>query len=39
MTGAKSYIGHCLFHFLKGKFKIIGVDKEKSANNKQKKTD
>ena len=34
ITGANGYIGGCLFHFLKGKFKIIGIDKEKSANKK-----
>ena len=39
ITGANGYIGICLFHFLKGKFKIIDVDIEKSTNNKQKKTD
>jgi dTDP-4-dehydrorhamnose reductase len=39
ITGANGYIGGCLFNFLKGKFKIIGIDKEKSTNNKQKKTD
>lgn len=34
ITGANGYIGGCLFHFLTDKFKIIGVDKEKSANKK-----
>ena len=32
ITGANGYIGNCLFHFLKGRFKIIGIDKEKSSN-------
>ena len=32
ITGANGYIGNCLFHFLKGRFKIIGIDKEKSPN-------
>ena len=31
ITGANGYIGNSLFHFLKGRFKIIGIDKEKSA--------
>jgi UDP-glucose 4-epimerase len=34
ITGANGYIGNCLFHFLKDKFKIIGIDKEKSSNKK-----
>ena len=34
ITGANGYIGNCLFHFLKGKFKVIGIDKEKTFNNK-----
>ena len=34
ITGANGYIGGCLFHFLKNKFKITGIDKEKSANKK-----
>ena len=34
ITGANGYIGSCLFHFLKGKFKVIGIDKEKSSNKK-----
>ena len=28
ITGANGYIGNCLFHFLKGRFKIIGIDQE-----------
>jgi nucleoside-diphosphate-sugar epimerase len=39
ITGANGYIGNCLFHILKNEFNVIGIDKEKSANNKQKKTD
>ena len=27
ITGASGYIGNCLFHFLRGKFKVIGIDK------------
>ena len=34
ITGADGYIGNCLFHFLKGKFKVIGTDKEATFNNK-----
>ena len=34
ITGANGYIGNCLYHFLKGKFKVIGIDKEKTFNNK-----
>ena len=34
ITGANGYIGNCLFHFLKGKFKVIGTDKETTFNNK-----
>tara|TARA_B100001123_G_C15171459_1_gene971575 strand:- start:185 stop:1174 length:990 start_codon:yes stop_codon:yes gene_type:complete len=34
ITGANGYIGNCLFHFLKKKFKVIGIDKEKSSNKK-----
>ena len=35
ITGANGYIGNCLYHFLKGKFKVIGLDKEKTSNNKR----
>jgi len=28
ITGVNGYIGKCLYHFLKGKFKVIGIDKE-----------
>ena len=34
ITGANGYIGNCLFNILKKKFKIIGIDKEKSSNKK-----
>ena len=34
ITGANGYIGKCLYYFLKKKFKIIGIDKEKSPENK-----
>jgi len=34
ITGANGYIGSCLFHVLKSKFKVIGIDKEKSKNKK-----
>jgi UDP-glucose 4-epimerase len=34
ITGANGYIGSCLFHFLKKKFNIVGLDKEKSNNKK-----
>jgi len=31
ITGANGYIGKCLYYFLKRKFKIVGIDKEKSS--------
>ena len=34
ITGANGYIGSCLFFFLNKKFKVIGVDKQKSTNKK-----
>ena len=34
ITGADGYIGSCLFQFLRNKFKIVGLDKEKSKNKK-----
>tara|TARA_B100000767_G_scaffold158456_1_gene148820 strand:+ start:819 stop:1793 length:975 start_codon:yes stop_codon:yes gene_type:complete len=34
ITGANGYIGSCLFQILKRKFKVIGIDKEKSSNKK-----
>ena len=34
ITGAKGYIGNCLFHFLKNDFKVTGIDKEDTSNNK-----
>ncbi len=32
ITGANGYIGKCLFHFLKNKFKVLGIDKDESFN-------
>ena len=32
ITGANGYIGNCLFHFLKKKFNIVGVDSEATFN-------
>ena len=34
ITGANGYIGNCLYHFLTGKFEVIGIDKETTFNNK-----
>ena len=34
ITGANGYIGNCLYHFLRRKFEIIGIDKETTFNNK-----
>jgi UDP-glucose 4-epimerase len=34
ITGANGYIGSCLFHVLKNRFKVIGLDKEKSDNKR-----
>jgi len=34
ITGANGYIGNCLFHFLKNKFNVIGVDSKTTFNNK-----
>ena len=34
ITGVNGYIGSCLYHILKNKFKIIGIDKKKSNNKK-----
>ena len=39
ITGSNGYIGNCLYHFLRGKFKVIGIDKEKTFNNKIYKCD
>ena len=39
ITGANGYIGNCLYYFLKGKFKVIGIDKETTFNNKIYKCD
>ena len=33
ITGANGYIGNCLYLFLKGKFKVIGIDKETTFND------
>ena len=33
ITGANGYIGNCLYHFLKGKFKVVGIDKESVSKN------
>ena len=34
ITGADGYIGNCLFHFLKKKYDVKGLDKKKFFNNK-----
>ena len=34
ITGADGYIGNCLFHFLKKKYDVKGLDKKKLFNNK-----
>ena len=34
ITGANGYIGNCLFHFLKNKYDVKGLDKNKLFNNK-----
>ena len=34
ITGANGYIGKCLFYKLKKKFKIVGLDKQKSSDKK-----
>ena len=39
ITGVNGYIGKCLYHFLKGKFKVIGIDKDTTFNNKIYKCD
>ena len=33
ITGVNGYIGNCLYHFLKGKFKVAGIDKESVSKN------
>ena len=33
ITGANGYIGNCLYHFLKGKFKVVGIDKVSVSKN------
>ena len=30
ITGAYGYIDKCLFHFLKNKFKVVGIDEDES---------
>ena len=39
ITETNGYIGNCLYRFLKGKFKVIGIDKESTFNNKIYKCD
>ena len=34
ITGADGYIGNCLFHFLKKKYHVEGLDKKQSSNNR-----
>ena len=34
VTGANGYIGHCLYYFLKDKFKVVCLDKETTLNSK-----
>ena len=34
ITGASGYIGNCLFHFLKNKFNVIGIDSKTILNDK-----
>ena len=34
ITGADGYIGNCLFHFLKKKYDVEGLDKKKLFNSK-----
>ena len=34
ITGADGYIGNCLFHFLKNKYDVKGLDKKKLFNNR-----
>ena len=34
ITGADGYIGNCLFHFLKKKYDVKGLDKKKLFNNR-----
>ena len=33
ITGVNGYIGNSLYHFLKGKFKVVGIDKESVSKN------
>ena len=39
ITGVNGYIGNCLYLFLRGKFEVIGIDKETTFNNKIYKCD
>ena len=39
ITVANGYIGNCFYHFLKGKFEVIGVDRETTFNKKIYKCD
>ena len=34
ITGANGYIGNCLYHHLNKKFRVVGIDKEGTFNNK-----
>ena len=34
ITGANGYIGNCLYHHLNKKFRVVGIDKEGTSNNK-----
>ena len=34
VTGANGYIGHCLYYFLKDKYKVVCLDKETTLNSK-----
>ena len=33
ITGINGYIGNCLYHFLKEKFKVVGIDKKSVSKN------
>ena len=33
ITGVNGYIGNSLYHFLKGKFKVVGIDKDSVSKN------
>ena len=34
ITGTNGYIGNCLYHHLNKKFRVVGIDKEGTSNNK-----